>query len=322
RTRTRLTVRRSEIDPRTAQRTVVTRALRHPDEEQMQKRIADLDRPVTIAPETAPAFQQRPAPGFGIGAPPPPDARAAKKGAIVPAAMRSAKAAANGDDRIAAAAPWLERALDAVGGRERVETLAGFTTEATTTAEKAPEIDETVVWSANGTAHRQRKVLGSVIDTDFTAKSWTESNGSEKVQLTPTEARWQMSEIERHPLALLIAWAKGQLRFRLVATRVVDDRERIVLEAVGQRFDRLRIELDRESAVVRAVEAWTTSPQGTPSSFVDTWSDERHVDGGLRLPFRRVTVVDDGQSRRVTPHAKVTIAREGGGVPERCSSLE
>jgi elongation factor P hydroxylase len=233
-----------------------------------------------------------------------------RKFELVPTALRSAKSAANGDDRIAAAAPWLERALDAVGGRERVETLAGFTTEATTTAEKAPEIDEIVHWSANGTAHRQRKVLGSVVDTDFTARAWTESSGSEKVQLSPSEARWQMCEIERHPLALLIAWAKGQLNFRLVATRVVDDRERIVLEATGQRFDRLRVELDRESALVRAVEAWTTSPQGTPSSLVDTWSDERSVDGGLRLPFRRVTVVDDGQSRRVTTYTKITPARE------------
>jgi hypothetical protein len=309
RTRARLTVRRSEIDPRTALRTVVTRAMRHQDEARLQAKIAELDALVAVSPETLLAFEQLPAAVFVIGGQPPADAVDVRKFELVPPALRTAKSPANGDERISAAVPWLERALDAAGGRERIETLAGFTTEATTTAEKAPEIDESVQWSANGTAHRQRKVLGSVVDTDFTAKSWTESNGSEKVQLSPTEARWQMCEIERHPLALLIAWAKGQLRFRLVATRVVDDRERIVLEAVGQRFDRLRVELDRESALVRAVEAWTTSPQGTPTSFVDTWSDERSVDG-LRLPFRRVTVVDDGQSRRVTTYSKIKAVVE------------
>ena len=123
------------------------------------------------------------------------------------------------------------------------------------------------------------------------------------------EARWQLSEIERHPLAILSAYARGTLKFRLLADRVFEGRNYLVVEATGDRFDRLRLSIDRQSCLIRTVETWTTSPQGTPTSFVDTWSDHRSVDG-LRFPFRRVTVVDDSASRRVTTFSKITARIE------------
>ena len=113
-----------------------------------------------------------------------------------------------------------------------------------------------------------------------------------------------LHEIERHPLVLLASFTRNELRFRLLATQHIDDRDYMLLEAVTDRFERLRLQIDRESGLVRVVESWSTSPDGAPTRAVDTWSDYRTVDG-VRVPFRRVTVVDDGQSRRVTDYSRV-----------------
>ena len=94
------------------------------------------------------------------------------------------------------------------------------------------------------------------------------------------------------------------MKFRLLTTRVVGDREHVLLEAISGRFERLRMEIDQQSGLVRVVEAWTLSPEGTPTRAVDTWSDYRTVDG-LRVPFRCSTQIDDGQSSRVSTFSRV-----------------
>ena len=163
-----------------------------------------------------------------------------------------------------------------------------------------PQADAAILLvSASDKLHNSRTIV-----TDLQGKQWTETSGSETVELSPIEANWRLADVERHPLVLLGAHARGQLLFRLLATQRHDDRDFVLLEAVTDRFERLRLQIDRESGLVRIVEAWSTSPEGLPTRTVDTWSDYRTIDG-VRAPFRRITVVDDGQSRRVADFERV-----------------
>ena len=179
---------------------------------------------------------------------------------------------ARSEELIQKATNWLDKSVEAVGGRDRLLQLKGFQTEARLEAEQAPPVDEVVQWSIDGTARRKRTVLGTVVETDLTDKAWVESSGDRKTQLTPTEARWQLSEIERHPLAILSAYVRGTLKFRLLADRVLDGRNYLVLEATGERFDRLRLAIDRQSGLIRTVELnseFMTRPIGM------TWRSDR-----------------------------------------------
>jgi hypothetical protein len=98
---------------------------------------------------------------------------------------------------------------------------------------------------------------------------------------------------------LLAAYARGNLQFRPVAQRHVGDREFMVLEAVGDRFRRLRVQIDVESHLLRVVETWETLPDDTIVHVRETWSDYRPADT-LRAPHVRHVSRDDGRSRSET----------------------
>ncbi len=309
RARARLTLRRAETEPGTSLRTIVTRALNRQSEAKLQEMLLELEQRGGLEPKSLMSLQQLPMAMIVIGGQPPAAIADLKTVELLPPNLVAQVTPARSEELIQKAASWLDKSLEAVGGRDRLLQLKGFQTEARVEAEQAPPVDEVVQWSIDGSARRKRTVLGTVVETDLTDKAWVESSGDKKTQLTPMEARWQLSEIERHPLAILSAYARGALKFRLLADRTFEGRNYLVLEATGERFDRLRLSIDRQSCLIRTVETWTTSPQGTPTSFVDTWSDHRSVDG-LRFPFRRVTVVDDSASRRVTNFSKITARIE------------
>ena len=98
---------------------------------------------------------------------------------------------------------------------------------------------------------------------------------------------------------------RGELTFRIVSQRNVGDRDLMVLEVVGdrQREDRLRLHLDAESCLVRAVEVWETLADGEVVHVHDAWSDYRSTQG-LRAPFHRLSTQDDGQNRIETVFAR------------------
>ena len=306
RTRARLTLRRAETEPATSLRTLITRALNQQSETQLQAMLRELEQKSGIDPQALAKLQLPRMAMIVLGGTPPAEAKDAQRIELLPNNLLTQMSDAGNAALQSEAKAWLGKSLDAIGGKDLVLNLQGFITESRTVAEQAPPVDETVRWNTDHTAHRERTVLGATIAADFAAQSWTESSGDTKVQLTPTEAHWQLSELERHPLALLYASACGTLKFRLLANRTIEGRDYVMLEAVGDREGRLRIALESQSALIRSVETWTTSPQGTPTCFVDTWSDHRPI-SGLRVPFRRVTVVDDGQSRRVTTFSKVSL---------------
>jgi len=77
--------------------------------------------------------------------------------------------------------------------------------------------------------------------------------------------------------------------------RKLQGRETAVLEVDGG-SERLRLHFDAESHLLRMVESWGADPDGTPRYLQESWSDFRTA-AGLRVPFRRLSDVDDGQSR-------------------------
>lgn len=182
--------------------------------------------------------------------------------------------------------------------------MQGFAGARRVTAEGAPEITESLTYGIAGDLQRTRSVLGSAIETSLRESNWTERVGDTQVQLNAREAAWRRLDAERHPLAILAAWQQDRLHFRLLTTRTEGDREHVVLECVDANTERLRIELDRGSALLRVVETWALSPEGTATHTVDRWTDYRTVDG-VRVPFRCSTQVDEGKGLRVSTWERV-----------------
>jgi hypothetical protein len=95
---------------------------------------------------------------------------------------------------------------------------------------------------------------------------------------------------------LLCAAARGELHCRQVSVRKLQDREEAVLEVEGTGSERLRLHFDTEAHLLRTVESWSADPDGTPRYLQESWSDYRNA-AGVRVPFLRVSDVDDGQGR-------------------------
>jgi hypothetical protein len=87
--------------------------------------------------------------------------------------------------------------------------------------------------------------------------------------------------------------------FRTVTTGEAGDRRLAVLETNDGGFERLRMHIDVESGLVRAVESWETMPDGSVVHLHEAWQDYRPV-GVLRAPFHRLTTRDDGVQRAAT----------------------
>jgi hypothetical protein len=199
-------------------------------------------------------------------------------------------------------APWLEQAIEAVGGQATVRRFIGLEAEGRLANDRSPPATELLSWRTDGTLRRTRELLGSKIETELNGSSWTEKLGEEKHTLTSNEVAFLRREMQRHPLALMAAYARGELPFRAIAQRNVGDRDLMILEAGGDHFDRLRIHIDTVSHLVRVVEVWETMPNGTSVHLQDAWSDYRST-AGLRAPFRRITTQNDGQNRVETVYS-------------------
>lgn len=274
---------------------------------QMQQ-LVELDRPGMPAAETVRGFLELPIVTVVLGGEPPAGVAGIRPCPMEPEALSIPAAQADDEARTAEAMPWKARAIDAIGGADKVSKLLGFSADRRVETEGAPPMEETATWTATGDFVRVRKVLGVSVETRLQGNSWTEDAAGTRAQLTPKEAEWRRRDGQTHPLAILISWQRGELNFRRVASKKVGDRELETLEALGDKFERLRIDIDRESGLLRAVECWATSPDGVPSRSIETWTDYRTVDG-IRAPFRCTTVVDDGQSQRVSTYSRVNLVR-------------
>jgi predicted Zn-dependent peptidase len=207
----------------------------------------------------------------------------------------------------AAAQPFLDQAMEAVGGAAALRQLTAFRAAMRRQAAIGAAIEEQHQWQRGGLLRRTREVLGTKIHTEILGDSSKgtgskESSGTTSVVLERFEQQRQRREIERHPLLLLAAAARGDILFRPVATRRVDDRECMVLEAMTGGFDRLRLLIDTISHLVRRVEVWETNAAGSVVYLEDQWSDYRQS-GSLRTPFHCLTIQDDGEGRLETVYS-------------------
>lgn len=285
-----------EADAAVRQRNQAVRILKQLPADAVTRRIADLLRWGFNAKAAAQNYLALPAAMIVFGGDIPREATGVRPFELLPAGAAARLVGASPAVQASAAVPWLAPAMQAVGGRELLLRLAGFDAEARLQADRSPAATETVAWRTAGTLQRRRTVLGSAVVTTIAAGKGSDEAGPQRVGLSGREVELLRREMERHPLLLLAAHARGELPFRPVAQRNVGDRDFMVLEAVTDRFDRLRIHVDTVSHLIRVVEAWETTSDGAVVHIQDHWSDYRDA-AGLRVPFRRLTEQDDGQNR-------------------------
>lgn len=272
------------------------------------RQLADLDRPGSPDAKAIDAFLALPIAMVVRGGAAPKDAPGVRVCPLSQAAPAVPVAQADDENLRQAALPWRDRLFEALGGAVALQDCVGFTAEKSVATKDAPAAEETTSWRRGGDVSRTRKVLGATIETRLAGNDWTETVAGRSSQLSPQEAAYTRAEIARHPLALAMAWQRDEIQFRLLAQRRIADRDYAALEAIGGGFERLRIEIDRQSGLLRSVECWTTTPDGNAMRTVDTWTDYRTVEG-IRAPFRCTTVVDDGQSERTATFVRVQLSR-------------
>ena len=303
-----LSLRESEASASSRLRNELERILIDTDAAAQMRQLAALEMPTAADLKSLNAFLEMPVAMVVRGGPAPVGAADVRSCPTTLAAAAIPIAGAADEAMRAAALPWRTRAIEALGGEKALAELEGFTATRRVATVDAPEIEETTTWKQSGDVLRVRKALGATVETTLAGSKWTETANGKAAQLSPQEAAWRRAEAASHPLAIVLAWQRGDLQFRLLTSRNVGDRVYETLEAIGDQFERLRIEIDRESALVRIVERWATTPEGSATRTVETWTDYRTIDG-IRAPFRCTTVVDDGQSERTSVYSKVAPLR-------------
>lgn len=301
RTRALLTVQLGANDAAAELRNQAGNLLRQLPARGVEDRLAALSQPGAFDVRAlAKAYLEMPAAMVVFGGTVPADAPGIHRYELLPAGAYARLAPTNTPAQAAAAAAaaveWLGPAMQAVGGRQLLLRVDGYDAEGKLVSSDAPTATERLQWRTAGTLERTRELLGSTIETKVGPQTATERSGNQEVALSARDAARLRRECERHPLALLAAHARGQLPFRPVAQRNVGDRDLMILEAVTDRFDRLRVHVDTISHLIRVVEVWETTADGAVAHVQDAWSDYRAANG-LRAPFRRITEIDDGQNR-------------------------
>ncbi|MCR9246210.1 MAG: hypothetical protein NXI31_14360 [bacterium] len=298
--RARLTAQLLDGNSAARGRTAAMAATRRQPEGALASRLATLEQPGRFnAIAAARNYLRQPAAMIVLGAQPPEDLAesAFETFELLPPGALARLAGGNPKAQAAAASPWVDSAIEAAGGKERLAQLRGFESAVTLRSEGAPTVEESIRWDPRAdTIERVRTLLGTTITATIDASQATETDGTEKKPMPPTEVQMLRRQLARHPTTLLAAAARGEIEFRPVAQRTVGDRDLILLEAVGPEFDRLRIHLDTVSHLIRVVEVWETASNGSLFHVRDAWSDYRNA-AALRVPFRRLTEVDDGQTR-------------------------
>jgi hypothetical protein len=158
---------------------------------------------------------------------------------------------------------------------------------AETRAEAAPALLDEQEWRRDGALTRTRTALGQSLRTKLAGDGGTEQMGTVVRQLDAAAIATARRELRRHPLALLAAHVRGELVFRTVTTGEAGDRRLAVLETNDGGFERLRMHIDVESGLVRAVESWEATALddcdirgSTPGVHRDS-QDDRSLLAGL-----------------------------------------
>lgn len=198
-----------------------------------------------------------------------------------------------------AAEEILTRAAAAVGGRSALLGLAGFHTVSLTRSGRGPEVVDREWFRLDGRFRRVRNVLASRIETVVGPSIARETCDGQAVELAEADSQGCLDAGRRHPLVLLAEWTQGRSRYRQISLRERHGRPLAVLERDGGEAGRLRLFVDAESGLIRAVVARVDL--GTGAVYVrEEWRDYRAAGRGLRAPHHRTTWVDDGVRGIVT----------------------
>jgi len=209
-----------------------------------------------------------------------------------------------------AANKYLALAVRALGGPDQLRRVDGLSAELERQTDQGVTTHEMVWFRDPDQLRRRRRVLATTIDTVIQPRQPYEQAGSRQIRLDQEESRLLLSRMYRHPVILLSRFTRGLVKFRLISTRRVDDREMAVLQMVDA-LERLRIMIDTESGLVRVVT--TRERRLDLGEFVhvsERYSDYRPVDG-IRAPFYRVTTVDDGDAEILTTWKQLEIGAPG-----------
>jgi hypothetical protein len=249
--------------------------------------------------KAAVAFQKTPAWMIVIGPGPTPEVPGLVPFELRPKGFEISSESTPTPTAIAQTGPWLIRARAAMGGGENFGNLTGFEATGTIVADKSPDATDTIVWDQAGKFRRERQIVGQTLTTELDGDHWSEGLAKLRKSLNAREAKLLRHEMMRHPLMLLAANQQGTLQFRPIAQRSSGDRDLMVLEAIGDEFDRLRIHIDTESYLIRIVESWERLPDETLVHVRESWSDYRAA-GAMRAPYRRRTTWNDGEHQTET----------------------
>jgi hypothetical protein len=230
-----------------------------------------------------------------LGGEPPADVTPTARFELLPAAALAKLAGAPDQVQAIAGRPWLAPTLEAVGGAELLRRAEGLAATITKKVGGETASTETVVWRAPDRLRRSRTLVDQLIRTEIVGNEAKETLGNETRSLDSAETKRVLAEFRRHPLTLLAEHAAGRLEFKPIARRDIDGREVMILEAVGGGFERLRIQVEEASRLIRVVESWETLESGLRGYLEETWSDYRSAEG-LRMPHHVRRVVDEGSA--------------------------
>ena len=249
--------------------------------------------------DAAIAFQETPAWMVAIGPGPAPELPDLRPFELLPKGFEATIDSEPTPAAIAATGSWLIRARAATGGSEMFDGLTGFNSTGTIVADRSPDATDIIVWNQSGKLTRRRKIVGQTLTTELVGNKWSETFDKVRKSLNAREAKLLRHQMMRHPLMLLAANQRGTLQFRPIAQRSSGDRELMILEAIGNEFDRLRIHIDTESYLIRMVESWERLPDETLVHVRESWSDYRTA-GSMRAPHRLRTTWNDGEHQTET----------------------
>jgi hypothetical protein len=207
-------------------------------------------------------------------------------------------------EREQAAKPFLELAIVALGGRDLLSRIQGYVGSCDVSAGNAMVASDQVWYRGDAHVRRIRKVLATTIELTVTASEGSEASGDQQVTLAAEEAAQHLHRASRHPLALVTAWLHGKARFKLVSVREIEGREMAILELIDPTRERLRVQVDAQSGLIRQVETREVSPGMGRVQVVEKLSDYR-AHKGLRSPFHMLTIVGSAPEPIVTDWREV-----------------
>ncbi len=179
----------------------------------------------------------------------------------------------------------MTKALDAMGGGNRILGITGYAAKSKTIGSSSIEFEDSDWYDVSGRLRRSREILNTSIDTRIDGPKADEKSGDEIKGLDASEADRILAKVRRHPLLLLQAYLLGKDQYRLVAMRTAGDRQVAILELIDRTKPRFRMHIDQGSGLVRAVETSTEIPELGVLQILESYRDYRNVTG-LRVPFQ------------------------------------